>query len=474
VAGRPRKRRPAAKLPPGVRLKVLADGQPLYESKVKFPDAAGKLTVARYCYGSTLEELAIAKGELLKQRKAAPKRQRARRGEDPAKMTIRDLAERWMERHVIKQAESTDDYYRIALTYRVAPYLYDKKVGELTRRDVEEWMTDLLLEPLRDAQGNIVHDENGDVVKRHGARSINAGLAALKAMYGKAIDWEIVKSNPCQRVKKLDEHKKAIRIYEPGEVQRIAAQFYEIRRRQSQIGRGQMQGTRADRLAARDATMTIVLGFCGLRLGELCGLQFHHYDDGRERDMHGNIVRDREVGWLIVEQQVNQRTGKIGPVKGKRDRRVPLLRSVRDAIDWYIAALPTREPDAFLFPAMWSSDPAKWGYLKHGKWRDNLFKQAAGEAGFPKAIPHEMRHTFASLIIEYARGRVSTLRLAGWLGHADAGLVERLYGHIYARVEADLLSDVNTALFFSPPAPAEVADAGAARRSAFEAALDST
>lgn len=450
-------------------MKLLVDGQPLYEAKVKFPDERGKLTVPRYCYGSTLEELSIAKAELLKTRKAAPKRRRARAADDPMRMTIRELAERWMDRHVIKQAESTDDYYRIALTYRVAPYLYDRKVGELTRRDVEEWMTDLLLEPLRDAQGNIVHDENGDVVRRHGARSINAGLSTLKAMYGKAIDWEIVKANPCHRVKKLDEHKKAIRIYEPGEVQRIAGQFYEIRRRQSQVGRGQMRGARADHLAVRDATMTIVLGFCGVRLGELCGLQLQHYDDGRERDMHGNVIRDREVGWLIVEQQVNQRTGKIGPVKGKRDRRVPLLRSVRDAIDWYIAALPDRGDDAFLFPAMWSNDLAKWGYLKHGKWRDNLFKMAATEAGFPKAIPHEMRHTFASLIIEYARGRVSTLRLAGWLGHADAGLVERLYGHIYARVEADLLSDVNTALFLSPPDPDAVAGADAAPRSPLEA-----
>lgn len=458
------KRRVPKSLPPGVRVKLLADGQPLYEAKVYFPDGQGG-RAARYAYAHTLEELAIAKADLLKQRRTAPRRKRVRE-DDPMRMTVAQLAERWVDRHVVKLADGTDDYYRIALTYRIAPYLYDRKIGALSRREVEEWMTDLLLEPLRDERGHIVCDEEGEVVRRHGPRSINAALSTLKAMYGKAVDWELVEVNPCQRVKMLDEHEKAIRIYEPGEVERIVKQIRKARAAQVHGGRGSMNRERAGRLAARDSTMVKVLAYCGLRLGELAGLQVKHYDDGRERDSDGKVIRDRGLGWLVVEQQVEGRTGKIKATKGKKSRRVPALRTVRNAIDEYLAEMPRREDDAYLFPSMQSPKPERWGYLKHGKWRDNIFSPAARDAGFPDAIPHELRHTFASLIIEHGQGKVSNLRLAGWMGHKGTRLIDERYGHIFDRVETEMLHDVDAAIFATP----SVADDVAAGASAHPAA----
>lgn len=431
------------KLPAGVRMKQRPGGKVLYETKVKFPDETGKLTVARYAYGSTLEELAIAKAELLKKRRSAP-RKRRHREDDPRRMTVAQLADRWMDRHVAKLSEQTDDYYRIALTYRVAPYLYDLKLSDVTRRVVEDWMTDLLREPLRDEAGAVVMGEDGRPVRRHGARSINAGLATLKAMFGKAVDWGIVEANPCHRVKKLDEQTKAIRIYEPGEVERIVEAVYRYRAERAIRPRG----SSAAQLPVRDATMVIVMAYCGLRLAELAGLQLKHYDDGRERDARGKVLRDRQHGSLLIEQQVELKTAKVKRMtKGKRFRRVPVLPSVRRALDWYLEQMPERGEDAFLFPSMQSTNPSRWGYLKHGKWRDNNYRPAAILAGFPDATPHELRHTFASLMIEHSRGNVSTIRLADWMGHKGTTLIEERYGHVYDRVSAHMFHDVDASIF---------------------------
>lgn len=439
----PKKQR---KLPPGVRMKQRAGGKVLYETKVKFPDETGKLTVARYAYGSTLEELAIAKADLLKKRRAAP-RKRRQREDDPRRMTVRELAERWVDRHVAKLTESTDDYYRIALTYRIAPYLYDLKVADVTRRVVEDWMTDLLREPLRDDDGKVIYDTDGRPMPRHRARSINAGLATLKAMFGKAVDWGIVEANPCHRVRKLPEQTKAIRIYSPGEVERIVEAVYRYRAQRAIRPRG----ASAAQLPVRDATMVIVMAYCGLRLAEIAGLQLKHYDDGRERDADGNVVRDHELGWLLVEQQVELKTAKVKRMtKGKRYRRVPVLPTVRRALDWYLAAMPERTEDDFLFPSMQSTNPSRWSYLRHGKWRDNNYKPAAALAGFPNATPHELRHTFASVIIEHSRGNVSIIRLAEWMGHQGTSLIEERYGHVYGRVQAHQLHAVDASIFTTP------------------------
>lgn len=416
-----------------MRKRLLANGKHVYEDAVWFKRDDGS-RYQRWAYGNTKAEVAEAKAALLKERRTRP---RARRvvEDDPTRWKLADAGARWMQDHVCTLSQSTQDYYRIALTYRIAPYLYEQRVGQLRRRDIVAWRASLIKAGVS-------------------PRTINAALSTLKALYGwLSINWEDAQIvNPCARITPLDEHKRAIRIYEPGEVQRIAEQYSLLRAAQAKPKRGSMQPERAYRLAVRDATMTIVLAFCGLRLGELMGLQLLHYDDGRERDAAGNIVREREHGWLIIEQQVVTRSGKIGPVKGRRARHVPVLASVRHAIDWYLEVVPLAARESFMFPAMHRKEPAAWSYLKQGKWRDNLFKPAALAAGFGEATPHELRHTFASLIVEHSRGRVQMARLSEWMGHRDTSTTLEIYAHLYNRIEDDIMRDINAELFLQAQA----------------------
>lgn len=406
----------------------------VWEGFVWFRESDGR-RYKRYAYGRTQAELAEAKAKLLKERRTAPRVRRAKE-DDPTRWKLAQLGERWMAEHVCTLGEQTQAYYRNQLAKRVAPYLYEHVVGQLRKRDVAQWRAALI------ADGE------------HSPRNINAATSTLKALYGWMLaTWEDVGiANPVAKLKPLDEHTRAIRIFEPGEVQRIAEQHALIRQGQATPRRGSMQTDRAQRLALRDATMTIVLAYCGLRIGELCGLERRHYDDGRERDNSGRIIRTAEVGWLTVEQQVLAASGKIAPTKGKRTREVPILDSVRRAIDWYLEAMPDLPPDGPLFPAMLGHDPATWKPIGQNRWRGQHFKPAARKAGFTSAVPHDLRHTFASVMIERSRGRVTPVRLAKWMGHRDPTITMTTYAHLYDRVDAEIFRDIDAEIFLTQPA----------------------
>lgn len=402
----------------------------IWEDAVWFPGPDGTRT-RRYVYGRTLAELAENKGRVLAERRRTV-RTRRELVDDPTRWTLAELATRWMDDHVSTLTPATSEYYRIALAGRVAPYLYSARVGTLKRRDIIAWRAELVRTGV-------------------GPRSVNAAVATVKAIFGWMNDtWDDhALPNPCARIKPLDEHTRAIRVYEPEDVQAMAA-AHDLRRLQRvERRRGSMNTQRASDLAARDATMTIVAGFCGLRLGELLGLQSKHYDDGRTRTRAGRVIAERGTGWLTIEQQLVDRTNTLAAVKGKRARMVPVLPTVRLALDWYLAQLPPPHDDAPLFPSLRAADPEQRGFLAGGKWRDNQFKPAARLAGFPDATPHELRHTFASLMIDRSRGRITPVRLAGWLGHRDASVTLGIYAHLYDRLEDDVLAAVDHDLFIS-------------------------
>jgi len=281
---RPRR---ARELPKGVRARTLASGQVLYARRVYFPDGS-----QRDAHGHTLEELAIDYARLLKERTKASNVRRPK-SEDPARLKIGELADMWMDEHVATLTPATDDYYRIALTYRVEPYLYDVVAYKLTRRMVGKWRKDLMKEQARDDHGGLLWNADGSPRHAHSNRSINAGTAALKAMFGWAIEnidgWD---HNPLARMKLLPEETRGVEIHTPSQVMQMCEQAWRLRMAQTTSGRGAMEIGRAHRLATRDQTMILAMACLGVRMGELAGLRVRDYNDGRDHD-DGALLRLR-------------------------------------------------------------------------------------------------------------------------------------------------------------------------------------
>jgi integrase len=186
----------------------------------------------------------------------------------------------------------------------------------------------------------------------------------------------------------------------------------------------------------RFETLTMVLGYCGLRFGEAAALRLKDVGD---REIVVRSSATYVAGQGIVETDT----------KTKRTRRVPVPEPVWERLK---GELPT-ESDAFLFPSR------KGGHLPLGEYRWAFDKalekvrEAAkaerrreidenGDAttpDFPAITPKALRHTCASLAISAGANVKVIQRL---LGHATAAMTLDTYGHLMS----DDLAGVATAL----------------------------
>ena len=176
--------------------------------------------------------------------------------------------------------------------------------------------------------------------------------------------------------------------------------------------------------AGRFETLTLVLGYCGLRFSEAAALRRKH-------------VGDRELTIMASATAVARQGIVESGTKTRRTRRVPLPAPVWNRLK---SELPT-ESDALVFPSR------KGGYLPLGEYRwtfDAALKSVqeatkakrqqeiagSGEAttpDFPAITPHALRHTCASLAIS-AKANVKVVQRL--LGHASATMRLDKYGHL--------------------------------------------
>ena len=161
--------------------------------------------------------------------------------------------------------------------------------------------------------------------------------------------------------------------------------------------------------------------FTGLRMGEVCGLQW------------GDI--DMHKGHLIVRRTYSHK--RVTSPKSNRKRRVPLSQAAIDTLtsqkaETYMRARPG-EPDWVFFD---ESGLFSYNRIKDGYWR--IVKNAE----VTRISFHGLRHTFASHAV--MRG-VPIEVLQKWLGHSDIRQTMK-YAHLapdHSDKFVELLNDVH-------------------------------
>jgi integrase len=166
----------------------------------------------------------------------------------------------------------------------------------------------------------------------------------------------------------------------------------------------------------RFETLTLVLGYCGLRFGEAAALRRRHIGD---RELTVRASATAVTGKGIVESDTT---------KAKRARHVPVPEPVWARLS---KELPD-DPSALVFPSR------KGGHLPLGEYRW-AFDKACRAVGIEGLVPHGLRHTTASLAISAGANVKVVQRL---LGHATAAMTLDRYGHLLS----DDLSGVAEAL----------------------------
>ncbi len=154
--------------------------------------------------------------------------------------------------------------------------------------------------------------------------------------------------------------------------------------------------------------VVLVLAYCGLRWGELAALKAGRVDTGRRRlEVVESVV---EVDGVLV----------WGVPKGYERRSVPVPAFLLEELRRHLEG---RKPEDLLFTGLRGG-----GVLRNRIFRRAGFDRAAAAVGLQGLVPHELRHTAASLAVSSGANVKAVQRM---LGHASAALTLDTYADLF-------------------------------------------
>lgn len=305
----------------------------------------------------------------------------ARRGSFPAGVrsgaTVADAAAEWLRHREQERAlkPSTLDGYRTSVRAHILPTFGEIPLERVTTKMVEEWRAGLLKPDPRTKKA------------RH-PRTVNKIVTELHGIFERARRvWPGLPPNPVADVEALRYRQKAeLEVYSPDEVRALAR-------------------AGADE---QDAAAFLTLALSGLRLGELRALRVRDVDFAREAL---RVVRSYTHNALTE------------PKSGK-GRTVPMAPEVATALARLLQRDRFTGPDDLVFPGIAGS------YFDESALR-RRYRAAQERAGLRPLRLHDLRHTFASVVISHA----DPVEVQEWAGHADLGTTKR-YLHYRDRGDA--------------------------------------
>ncbi|MCZ2850016.1 tyrosine-type recombinase/integrase [Modestobacter sp. VKM Ac-2978] len=214
--------------------------------------------------------------------------------------------------------------------------------------------------------------------------TLRAQVRLLRSIYSSAVLDRLVASSPVVRVQLPSDDRDRVVPLTVEQVQALT-----------------------DAMPARTRTMVLTQAGLGLRIGELLALRVQDVDFLRRT--------------ARVEFQIAPRTKERTEPKTPRSRRtVPLPQVVADALAKHIATYPPGA-DGSLFT---TGIGTVYGREHYGA----TFTAAVKRAGLPAGTTsHDLRHHYASVLL--AAGE-SVVAVAERLGHENATLVLKTYGHL--------------------------------------------
>ena len=326
-------------------------------------------------------------------------------------MTLGDwITQHWAPEHAANLEQSTRDRYAHAYKHQLEPYLGHLLLAELTVSRLRSWQTTLA-------------DAGASPASIHKARTL------LSSVLRHAAEAEAIAANPLAHVRApRPARRDGVRPLAPSAIESIRAALLDprpihvaISTTGKRLRRAYVLPGRAPRDRRRDALTVSVLGYAGLRPGELLALR---WSDVREQT-------------LLIERATAP-DGSIKSTKNARSRTVALLPSLaRELREWRLASGRPAD-DALVVPG---PGGRAWRNSDWHNWRSRQWAPACRRVGLdPIPRPYDLRHSFASLLL--AEGR-QHLEVAQQLGHTPAILLST-YAHLLpelagvGRVDAEL------------------------------------
>jgi len=291
---------------------------------------------------------------------------------DAGKESLREAAEVWWTDHVEPNlARSTILSYAYVLDGHLMPLL-----GDVPIRDIDPARVIDLQRELRERQV--------------GAAMTHRVMMVLSGVMRHAVVRGRIERNPVTPVKVAQPRRqRAIRPLAPVTVEQLRRVFL-------------------DRDDVRSATLVSVMAYAGLRPGEALALQWDHVNQH-----------------TILVEQTSSEDGPDAPTKTRRIRTVRLLGPLGADLREWRSVQQTSGSCAWVFARAGGILPTPTAYRN---WRRKRFDPACDKAGTARVRPYDLRHSFASLMIQAG---YSPVELAAELGHSPT-LTLNTYAHLFS------------------------------------------
>jgi integrase len=306
-----------------------------------------------------------------------------------AELTFDDVCELYLAEGCDTKKVSTVATDRGRIERHIKPLLGRKRIGEITRADVERFMRDVAAGR---TAANVKTKARGRAIVEGGKGTATRTVGLLGGIFSFAVSRQLRADNPVRGVKRYPD-RKGERFLSTAELTKVGAALAE-----------------AEAGGANPSAAAIIrlLAFTGARKSEIAGLRWS------EVDLDGGYLRLRD-----------SKTG---------SKNIPIGAPAKEVLASVAAVAGTD----FVFPAT------------AGKGRfqgvERVWSKVRETAGFPSLRLHDLRHSFAS--VGLARGDALPV-IGAILGHSDVKTTSR-YAHLAddpVRKAADEISKTVEAAF---------------------------
>lgn len=325
-----------------------------------------------------------------------------------SKITLNEFSKQWLETYVKPNlSPTTYQSYKEKLDMHILPYLGGKRLDKIKPLDIDN-LYNLLSTKLTNRK-----DENGNF-KTLSPASIHRVHEILSSLFNNAARWDLIPYNPCTKVVQPKYKRTKMNCYDEETSKRLINKLLETAP-----------------LKYKCFVILAMLG--GFRRGEIVGLHWDNVDFKNHK-----ITVNKNVCYTS-EQGMNEKNPKTE--SSNRTIVVPTL--------------------CFNLLKQWRAEQGKMKFALGDKWQgsENIFTTDDGRImnlstgpkwftqflknnGFPHIRFHDLRHTFATLLISY---NVDVKTVSHKLGHASATTTMNFYVHNLEstdKASAELLEDL--------------------------------
>lgn len=350
-----------------------------------YRDRAGRRHSLPHTYEQPAEakRAAAIKEDEIRRRPVAQKR--------AARMTWGEWCDEWIElrrtgsRKIRRVEPGTLGRDISRIERHIRPQWGDVPLGDIDRAAVVEWIDRLQTRTLAGNEGRTL-----------APRTVAKIVSVFSASMRDAVVTEKIDSSPCTLLVEMNPAEPADEYFlTPEEFGRLVEHADELTRFVAELGAG-----------------------TGMRWGELAGLHRERVDTAHLR--------------VLVQEVYDKATDEIKPYpKGKQRRGVPITAELATKIDAWMEAHPpvpcrTRHRGgkhcggSLLIPSRAGT------VLAYNNFRRRHWDAAVKAAGLTGVTPHDLRHTYASWLIQSKH--VTIDEVGALLGHKDRATTQR-YAH---------------------------------------------